>query len=396
MSAHDTTPAGAMGDRVFSPAEDSDGHDDRDSDGDTTIIGVETAQYLDVSTVPIFVPGDQTDSDTTSVHSAVRRQSFEDLQVYLDRGRSETGAGGEEGEEGETMPNGKGEMEQHEGGTTKQKEAQSTDDDSVGRFPAESSPSVPLAEGQTDHDVEGSSSGVEEELDVSDLDHHNANARWHDNMLQRTWVSAGNHSIYSPEKGRMVSMPAHRTERTKAVIDLYLYLTKQAWFVHLSDDDGRWIAYTITADVWTKTFTVDESKQLQKATRKNIVYDLKTRAITLVEEWRLVYGFPKVPATAKEIGEAVTEMAAVERRRRKLEFLNDESSRLKVDRWVRFLFRNLVDGDRLGTFLNHGNGVRLLLVEKMMVVTELPFVDGIEWSVRALPKANHGDSWFIC
>ncbi|EKD16192.1 uncharacterized protein L3040_009570 [Drepanopeziza brunnea f. sp. 'multigermtubi'] len=475
-------------------AEDSD-------NGDTTIteisvevdmevsveISTATTEYLDVSSVPIFIPGDQTDSDGGEAWSAMpgedlvgmdigeemgsgeadeepremgssiveedsytimddsgcveadggnlEREEYEDpstvvhgglpreVSVYeevIDEGacdteeeindhslsdNSDTDMGPsdgrsrsrERGEEDAAESNGECTDEQNDESTDENEDdyREGSDDASDGsdgasgfedlpgsiRASREFDEYTPAMSEQGFFDCEESFPESKIETHVLNLDYKNADSIWSNSMLQRNWISMKDGLIWSPREGLMVSMPVDRIERKRLVINLYLYLIKQIWFVHLGDNDGSWVFRTIPIELWRQVFTTGESKQLQRATRKKILYDLKTRAIAVAEEWRLRFGFPKIPETAKEVEEALTEEARAERLQMKMHFLDDVSHYASVDRWIKFLFRNLMHADRLDGILKLETGVRFLVMEKMVFVTELPFVDSIQWSV---------------
>ncbi|OWO98681.1 hypothetical protein B2J93_5838 [Marssonina coronariae] len=212
----------------------------------------------------------------------------------------------------------------------------------------------------------------------SALSHTNTETKWYQTLMTRIWVSDDLQFIYSPALKMMVPLPPSLFPRKKAVIELFLHLVKPVWFIKLSGD-ANWINPTITKHLWFDVFTQAESEQLLHTTFEKMHYDLVIRAIAITEEWGLKYNFPAVPETETQSRGArgVDQIAA--RAGMKIAFLN-EASEATVDRWVKFLFGNIIQRGNLHRLLHSGPDDRYLVMEKMMTVTDFPYRDQIQWS----------------
>ena len=230
--------------------------------------------------------------------------------------------------------------------------------------------SVTYAESDTQHDTH-------QENDTPM--YHNVDDKWMENLLSLPWVSKDMSMIFDAESKRLVPMPRRRIERKKLAIDLYTLLLKGVLFIQL-DAFGDWMKDTIPTELWWDVFTEKENEDLQKAMYKKLRFDIITRAITVVEEWRLRYGFPKVPESAQEVLDAKKETK--ERHELKSELLTKASGK-SVDRWVKYVFQGVVEAETMDRVLNSElEGIRQRVISKLVHVTELPFSEC--WTVCAL------------
>lgn len=209
--------------------------------------------------------------------------------------------------------------------------------------------------------------------------YHNVDDKWMENLLSLPWVSKDMSMIFDTESKKLVPMPRRRLARKKLVIDLYTILLKGVLFIQL-DAFGDWMKETVPTELWWDVFTEKENQDLQKATYKKLRFDLITHAITIVEEWRLRYGFPKVPESAQEVLDAKGETKM--RHEMKSELLTKASGK-SVDRWVKYVFQGVVEAETMDRVLNSDlEGIRQRVISKLVHVTELPFSES--WTVCAL------------
>lgn len=209
--------------------------------------------------------------------------------------------------------------------------------------------------------------------------YHNVDDKWMENLLSLPWVSKDMSMIFDTESKKLVPLPRRRLERKKLVIDLYTLLLKGVLFIQL-DAFGDWMKGTIPTELWWDVFTEKENEDLQKATYKKLRFDIITRAITVVEEWRLRYGFPKVPESAQEVLDAKGETK--ERHEMKSELLTKASGK-SVDRWVKYVFQGVVEAETMDRVLNSElEGIRQRVISKLVHVAELPFSEC--WTVCVL------------
>ncbi|KAH7413443.1 hypothetical protein BKA64DRAFT_354673 [Cadophora sp. MPI-SDFR-AT-0126] len=200
--------------------------------------------------------------------------------------------------------------------------------------------------------------------------YHNIDDIWMGNLLRLPWVTKDMRIIFDAKSKKLVPMPRRRLERKKLVIDLYCFLIKGVWLVQL-DAVGNWREQTIPTALWWDVFTEKESEDLQEATYRKLHFDIVTRAITVVEEWRLRYGFPKVPETVQETVDAKQEKAA--RHEMKCEILTKASGK-SVDRWIKYVFQGVMDVENMEKVLRcELDGIRQRVISKLIHVTELPF-----------------------
>ncbi|CZT10512.1 hypothetical protein WAI453_003102 [Rhynchosporium graminicola] len=218
----------------------------------------------------------------------------------------------------------------------------------------------------------------ESTLDNSDTPQHNTtDAMWMDSLLNFPWINKDLSMILDPASRKLVVMPQTELQLKKAVIDLYKSMLRGVWFIQLSAR-GLWLEQTFPDELWWDVFTDKESEELQRTLHKQIYEDIVTRAITVVEEWRLRSGFAKVPETERELEDAEEKVG--ERREMK-QLILDEASKKSVDRWVRFLFGGVIDAEHLHRILGCSlSGVRQCIITKVMLVTEWPF--GECWTVK--------------
>merc|ERR1712000_96053 len=99
---------------------------------------------------------------------------------------------------------------------------------------------------------------------------------------------------------------------------------------------------------------------------KKLRFDIITHAITIVEEWRLRYGFPKVPESAQEVLDAKGETKM--RHEMKSELLTKASGK-SVDRWVKYVFQGVVEAETMDRVLNSDlEGIRQRVISKLVHV----------------------------
>ncbi|PVH80900.1 hypothetical protein DL98DRAFT_587958 [Cadophora sp. DSE1049] len=211
--------------------------------------------------------------------------------------------------------------------------------------------------------------------------YHSIDDIWMENLLSLPWVSKDMNLIFDAESKKLVPMPRRRLERKKLVIDLYSFLVKGVWLVQL-DDVGNWMKQTIPTQLWWDVFTERESEDLQEATCRKLHFDMVTCAITVVEEWRLRYGFAKVPESAQEVMDAKEETTV--RHEMKSELLTKAPGK-SVDRWIKYVFQGVMDAENMEKVLRSElEGIRQRVISKLVHVTELPFSDC--WTVERCLK----------
>ncbi|KAL2066707.1 hypothetical protein VTL71DRAFT_2779 [Oculimacula yallundae] len=177
---------------------------------------------------------------------------------------------------------------------------------------------------------------------------------WMKSLLNLPWVNKDLTMIFDP----------------KPVIDLFSFIIKGAWFIQLSDA-GNWMQRTIPVELWREVLTLGERYELHSAVRKKIHEDIVTRAITVVEEWRLRSGFAKVPEIEKEVLDAKEKVKA----RLDLKcMILEEVSIKSVDRWIKYVFQGIMDAEHLDRILGHAVlDIRRHVIGKLIRATELPF-----------------------
>ncbi|KAK0122448.1 hypothetical protein ONS95_010681 [Cadophora gregata] len=211
--------------------------------------------------------------------------------------------------------------------------------------------------------------------------YHTVDNTWMESLLSLPWVSKDMSMIFDTGTRKLVPMPRRRLERKKLFIDLHSLLMKGVLFVQL-DAVGDWMKETIPAELWWDVFTEKESEDLQEATHRKLYFDMITRAITVVEEWRLRYQYPKVPESAEEVLNA--RMETKQQHELKSHILATAPAKT-VDRWVKYVFQGVMEPGNMNKVLaSELEGIRQRVISKLVHVTELPFASC--WTVEDFLK----------
>ncbi|KUJ08993.1 uncharacterized protein LY89DRAFT_317088 [Mollisia scopiformis] len=216
-----------------------------------------------------------------------------------------------------------------------------------------------------DSDEESFQSCESEDGKDSKMDIGNRNI-WKE-LKRGQWVAKDLSTILDTKADRMIPMPTTYQARKEALMSLFLLLSKVVFFIDLGIRRERIFAL-IPEKFWLTHFTWTDTRELLQARDKEICINLLTRTKTVLEEWRLGYGFPRVPEIEQDVHQARGQDQQIDREDRVQRLLRPKLHR--SDRWLRHIFLDFVEylpwEDVCDEF-------RELAVRKVVTMTELCF-----------------------
>ncbi|KAE8447311.1 hypothetical protein EG329_010869 [Mollisiaceae sp. DMI_Dod_QoI] len=200
-------------------------------------------------------------------------------------------------------------------------------------------------------------------------------------LKREQWVAKDFSTILDPTTDEKVPMPPGFQARKRALLDLFMLLSRVVFFIDLGVRRERIFAL-IPENLWLTHFTFTDTRQLLEVRDKEICINLLSRTKTVLEEWRLRYKFPKVPETQEEVDIARTKWQKTNRRNQIEELLQIKS--YKSDSWLKHIFLDFVDCLPWQDILEPDCDFRKVAVEKVVVMAELCFSQTISISEEFL------------
>lgn len=202
-------------------------------------------------------------------------------------------------------------------------------------------------------------------------------------LKRSNWVAGDLSTILDPAADEKIPMPADFRGRKRALMQLFLLLSRIVFFIDLGVRRDR-IFKLIPERFWLQHFTWTDTRQLFEARDKELCINLLSRTKTVLEEWRLSCRFPRVPETQKDVKEEARGWRKTFRKNRVEALLLLKSH--KSDRWLNHIFLDFVDCLPWQDILDVDSDIRKAAVKKVLTMTELCFEQPISVSVSQLPS----------
>jgi hypothetical protein len=177
--------------------------------------------------------------------------------------------------------------------------------------------------------------------------------------------------IWSPDRQCLIPMPLDPQDKKQAFINVFLYFSKVLFLLDV-DNDLRLVFLFVPEILWNTLFTTAETTRLIKAQGKTLRKEITSRLVDLMEEWRLLDGFPAIPITWQEI---VFARSPVQRNIRKSWFqsLLEEQTE-QSDRYLRYIWESFLESSAFQPVLDPANPFRRRMVMKLAALSEKCFV----------------------
>jgi hypothetical protein len=184
-------------------------------------------------------------------------------------------------------------------------------------------------------------------------------------------VSPDHSRIWSPDLQRLIPMPQDPQDKKQAFIDVFLYFSKVLFFLDV-DMDLRSVFHFIPEILWNTLFTATETTRFIKAQGKTFRKEIAGRLVELMEEWRLLDGFPAIPISWQEIVFAKSQSQRNIRKSWFRSLLEEQTE--QSDRYFRHVWQNFLETAAFEPALHPANPFRSRMVEKLATLSEKCFV----------------------
>ncbi|CZR53638.1 uncharacterized protein PAC_03518 [Phialocephala subalpina] len=188
-------------------------------------------------------------------------------------------------------------------------------------------------------------------------------------LKREPWVSKDLSTILNATTDEQMPMPDGFYGRKKALMDLFLLLSRVVFFIDMGVRWERMFAL-IPEKFWLDHFSRTDTRQLLTARDKEVCINFMSRMTAVFEEWRLSHGFPKIPETQGEVQIAATKWAKLNRENVIEKLLETKS--YKSDNWLKHIFADFTDVLPWADIIADGE-VRRLTVQKVVLMSDLCF-----------------------